>query len=588
MTGMQASPDWHPGEEPTAPAQARPRVEAAPRPHAGGRAAHALEQARSRLMVTVAFFALAFSAVGMKLVDATVLSQGGDTGLAQAASAHAIQASRADIVDRNGVLLATSLATASLHADPKLVINPVEAAKKLVSVLPGLDYNDTLNKLKSDKRFVCIRRNLSPREHYEVNRLGIPGIYFQREERRVYPTGNLTAHVVGFTGIDNTGLMGIEQSFDKKLRGATEPLQLSLDVRLQHIMRKELQGAVDEFQALGGAGIIMDVRTGEVLSMVSLPDFDPHAPTNDENARFNRNTLGVYEMGSTFKIFNSALALESGKIHMADSFDATKSIRVGRFSISDYHGKNRWLTVPEIFMYSSNIGSVRMALEVGANNQKALMDKLGLLKPSMIEIPEVGMPMVPRPWRDINAMTIAFGHGLSVSPAQMATAAAATLNGGILPPATVLRRPAGEPVPGERVLSPQTSDQIRRLMRLVVTQGTATMAAAPGYVVGGKTGTAEKTAGHGYIKKALLSSFVGAFPINDPRYLVIAMVDEPKGTKRTYGYATGGWVAAPMVGRVIKQMGPLLGISPVDESRPEIRNATEINLNPRGSSLASY
>ena len=394
-------------------------------------------------MVTMAIFGLAFGAVGIKLVDATVMSQGGDTGLAQAASAHAIPASRADIVDRNGVLLASSLATASLHADPKLIIDPVEATRKLVSVLPGLDYNDTLAKLKSDKRFVWIRRNLNPREHYEVNRLGIPGIYFQREERRVYPNANLTAHVVGFTGVDNSGLMGIEQSFDKQLRASSEPVQLSLDVRLQHIVKRELQSAVDEFQALGGAGMIMDVKTGEVLAMVSLPDFDPHAPTSDENARFNRNTLGVYEMGSTFKIFNSALALDSGKIHMGDSFDATKSIRVGRFSISDYHGKNRWLTVPEIFMYSSNIGSVRMAMEVGTAGQRAMMEKFGLLKRSPVEIPEVGAPMVPHPWRDASTMTIAFGHGLSVSPVQMASASAAAMNGGILHPATLLKRAPG-------------------------------------------------------------------------------------------------------------------------------------------------
>ncbi|WP_245613237.1 peptidoglycan D,D-transpeptidase FtsI family protein [Skermanella stibiiresistens] len=558
-------------------------------PRAKGRAAHALEQARGRLMVTVAVFALAFAAVGVKLVDATVMSQGGDTGLAQAASAHAIPASRADIIDRNGVLLASSLATASLHADPKLVINPVEATQKLVSVLTDLDYQDTLSKLRSDKRFVWLRRNLSPREHYEVNRLGIPGLYFQREERRVYPNANLTAHVVGFTGIDNNGLMGIEQSFDSRLRSSSEPVQLSLDVRLQHLVKRELQASVDEFQGLGGAGMIMDVKTGEILAMVSLPDFDPHAPTNDENARFNRNTLGVYEMGSTFKIFNSALALDSGKIRMGDSFDATKSIRVGRFSISDSHGKNRWLTVPEIFKYSSNIGSVRMALEVGTPAQRALMERFGLLKRSPVELPEVGTPMVPHPWRDVSTMTIAFGHGLSVSPVQMTSAVSAAINGGVLHPATLLKRAPGTEIPGQRVISPQTSDQIRRLMRLVVTEGTGSSAAAPGYLVGGKTGTAEKVSGRGgYAKKALLSSFVAAFPINDPRYLVMVMIDEPKGNKRTFGYATAGWVAAPLAGRVIKQVGPLLGINPIDENRPDIRNATEIHLAPRGSTLASY
>jgi cell division protein FtsI (penicillin-binding protein 3) len=580
--------DTHASPEIPVPEREAVQPRSAARPRSGGRAAHALEQAKSRLMVTMAIFGLAFGAVGIKLVDATVMSQGGEIGLAQAIPAHAIPASRADIVDRNGVLLATSLATASLHADPKLIIDPVEATRKLVSVLPGLDYADTLAKLKSDKRFVWIRRNLNPREHYEVNKLGIPGIYFQREERRVYPNANLTAHVVGFTGVDNSGLMGIEQSFDKQLRASSDPIQLSLDIRLQHIVKRELQVAVDEFEGLGGAGMIVDVRTGEILAMVSLPDFDPHAPTNDENARFNRNTLGVYEMGSTFKIFNSALALDSGKIHMGDSFDATRSIQVGRFSISDSHGKHRWLTVPEIFKYSSNIGSVRMALEVGTPAQRALMDRFGLLKRSPVEIPEVGAPMVPHPWRDISTMTIAFGHGLSVSPVQMAAAASAAINGGVLHPATLLRRVPEAEVPGSRVISPQTSDQIRRLMRLVVTEGTGSSAAAPGYLVGGKTGTAEKTNGHGYAKKALLSSFIAAFPINDPRYLVMVMIDEPKGNKRTFGYATAGWVAAPLAGRIVKQIGPLMGISPIDENRPDIRNATEIHIAPRGSTLASY
>jgi cell division protein FtsI (penicillin-binding protein 3) len=554
-----------------------------------GRTSHALDQARSRLMVTAAVFALAFGTIGIRLVDATVLSQGGEPGLAQAASAHALPTSRADIVDRNGVLLASSLTTASLYADPKLVIDPVEATQKLTAALPGLDYNDVLHKLTTEKRFVWLKRNMSPKEHYLINRLGIPGVYFQREERRIYPNGPLAAHVVGFTGIDNTGLMGIEQSFDKQLRSSSKPLQLTIDIRLQHILKRELQTAVDEFQAIGAAGMILDVRTGEVLSMVSLPDFDPHAPTDDENARFNRNTLGVYEMGSTFKIFNSALALESGRIRMNDSFDATKPIRIGRYTISDYHAKNRWLTVPEIFMHSSNIGSVRMAMEVGTPAQRALFGRLGLLTPSTVELPEVGAPMIPRPWREVNTMTIAFGHGLSVSPVQLATAAAATINGGILHPATLIRRPDGEAPPGQRVISPQTSDQIRRLMRLVVTEGTASAAQAPGYVVGGKTGTAEKITGHGYNRKARLSSLIGAFPMQDPRYIVLAVVDEPKGTKKTYGYATGGWVAAPVVGRIIKQMGPLYGIRPVDENQPEIRQAVDIQTQPaRGSTLASY
>lgn len=552
----------------------------------------ALEQSRNRLMVTAAVVSLAFLAIGGKLIDATLLRSGAEPRQTQAAEAHAPPVGRADIIDRNGNLLATSLATASLHADPKVVIDAKDAAKKLVAVLPDLDYREIVEKLSGDKRFVWIKRNLSPRQQAQVHRLGLPGLYFEREERRFYPATKLASHVVGYTGIDNNGLAGLEQHFDKRLRNDPRPLQLSLDLRLQHILKKEVGAAVEEFRALGAAGMIYDVNTGEVLAMVSLPDFDPHTPTSlDENTLFNRNTLGVYEMGSTFKIFNSAMALESGKVRMADSFDATHSIQIGRFTISDYHGKNRWLTVPEIFQHSSNIGSVRMALTAGIPTQRAFMQKMGFMRPTPVELPENGWPLVPNPWREINAMTIAFGHGISVSPMHTVAAAASTINGGIMHPPTLLKRDrtAGD-IPGERVVSAQTSEAMRRLFRLVVTEGTAKSADVPGYIVGGKTGTADKQKGRSYSQNARLSSFVGAFPMQDPKYMVLVMVDEPKATAKTFGYATGGWVAAPAVGRIIKQIGPLLGVQPVDPNAPEIRNATDINPNStitRGSTVAS-
>lgn len=552
----------------------------------------ALEQTRNRLMVTAAVVTLAFTTIGARLVDATLLRGGAEPRQMQAAEAHAPPVGRADVVDRNGNLLATSLATASLHADPKVVIDAKEAARKLVGALPELDYKDVYEKLSSEKRFVWIKRNLSPRQQYQVHRLGLPGLYFEREERRFYPASALVSHVVGFTGVDNNGLAGIEQQFDKRLRNDPHPLRLSLDLRLQHILKKEVAAAVEEFRALGAAGMIYDVNTGEVLAMVSLPDFDPHNPTDlDENTRFNRNTLGVYEMGSTFKIFNSAMALESGRVRLHDSFDATHSIQIGRFTISDYHGKNRWLTVPEIFQHSSNIGSVRMALTAGIPTQRAFMQKMGFMRPTPVELPENGWPLVPNPWREINAMTIAFGHGISVSPMHTVAAAASTINGGIMRPPTLLKREPGAELPGERVISPQTSEAMRRLFRLVVTEGTAKSADVPGYIVGGKTGTADKQKGRSYSQNARLSSFVGAFPMHDPKYMVIVMVDEPKATAKTFGYATGGWVAAPAVGRIIKQVGPLLGVQPVDPNAPEIIAATAINTNgtvpAKGSTVAS-
>jgi cell division protein FtsI (penicillin-binding protein 3) len=279
-------------------------------------------------------------------------------------------------------------------------------------------------RLAADQRsFVWIRRNLTPRQHYEVNRLGVPGLFFQREEKRVYPHGALVSHAVGFSDVDNRGLAGVEQSFDERLRTQAEPLKLSLDVRVQHALREEIQRAIDDFRAIGGMGVMLDVRTGETVAMVSLPDFDPNAPgLADADSRFNRNTLGTYEMGSTFKMFTAAMGFESGAVRMTDTWDASRPYTVGRFTISDFKGKNRWLTTPEVFIYSSNLGALRMALQVGVTRQRDFLDRVGFLKPSPIELPEVSHPLIPKPWREINAMTIAFGHGITVSPMQLVSA----------------------------------------------------------------------------------------------------------------------------------------------------------------------
>ncbi|MGE0726276.1 MAG: peptidoglycan D,D-transpeptidase FtsI family protein, partial [Alphaproteobacteria bacterium] len=406
----------------------------------------------------------------------------------------------------------------------------------------------------------------------EVIRLGIPGLNFHRDERRVYPQGRLAAHVTGFSGVDHVGLQGIERTLDARIRGDRAPLPLALDFRLQHVLRDELEKAVAEFRAIGAAGLIMDVHTAEIVAMVSLPDFDPNAPgTANPDTLFNRVTLGVYEMGSIFKIFTTAMALDSGRTSLNGGYDATRPIKVSRFTIDDYKPKRRWLSVPEIFKYSSNIGSVKMALDVGIAGQRAFLDRLGLLSTPSLELPEVGHPLVPNPWREINAMTIAFGHGLSVTPLQMVVATAAVVNGGILRKPTLLKVPYGTHPDGVRVMKARTSDDMRRLLHLVVTDGTGKKAAAPGYMVGGKTGTAEKAAGRGYRKKALLSSFVGAFPINDPQYALLVMVDEPHATADTHGYATGGWVAAPTVARVVQRIAPLVGVPPIDEASPQIR-----------------
>ncbi len=548
-----------------------------------GQAAEALDMGRVRLAITGVVFALAFVAVGARLFDLSVMAVD-DLGRPMAAPAAYHPVARADITDRNGVLLATSVPTASLFADPALVIDADEAALRLTGILPELDADWVREQLSTDRRFVWIKRGLTPTEQYEINRLGIPGLAFQSEERRVYPTGALSSHIVGYTDVDGVGLTGMELTLDDQLRGASEPVALALDVRLQEVLREEIAVAMDEFQAIGGAGVILDVDSGELLAMVSLPDFNPYDRADaPEEERFNRSTLGLYEMGSTFKIFTTAMALDAGVTSVSGGYDATNPIRVGRFTINDFHPEARWLTVPEIFMYSSNIGSVHMAMDLGTAGQQDYLRRLGLLDPSPVEMPEVGRPLLPDPWREVNTMTIAFGHGMAVSPVQLAGAVAATVNGGIMRPTTLLHRPTGDLPEGERVISEATSDTVRRLLRLVVENGTGRNADAEGYLVGGKTGTAEKVAAGGYARSALVSSFVAAFPMNDPRYVIFVMLDEPRGNERTFGYATGGWVAAPVVRQVVERIGPMVGLMPIDAEAPDIRDALYVAVTPEES-----
>ena len=548
----------------------------------------AIETGRTRLILLGSLMMLAYLAVGVRLVELTLFQASLEPRIASVAPPSNWQTERADILDRNGEILATSLRTASLYADPAQVLDPKTAARALARLLPGISEKKILERLGLRRRFVWIRRHLTPQQQYAVNRLGIPGLYFQREERRVYPHGHLAAHVVGFTGVDNRGLAGIEKSFDAALRNGSGPLKLSLDIRVQHILADEIGKAMRRFQAIGGAGVVMDAASGEVLGLVSLPDFDPSRPgAAKPEAMFNRATLGIYEMGSTFKIFTIAMALESGTATIESVYDASKPIRIARYLIKDYKPKNRWLSVPEILMYSSNIGAAKMAIELGASLQQTYLSKLGLLDQPALELPEIGSPLSPEPWREINLMTIAYGHGLAVSPVQLANAVAAVVNGGIASPATLLDH-AGAPAEGIRVFSAKTSEQMRRLLRLVVDTGTGRKAAAEGYLVGGKTGTAEKNDGHRYEGKMLRSSFVGAFPMHAPRYVVFVLLDEPKGDKKTFGYATGGWVGAPVVARVISRMAPLIGVAPLNETAPEVARQMFIEIHDRGKGLASF
>ncbi len=535
----------------------------------------ALDQARGRLVLISAIFVFAYLIVAARLVDVSViqgaLQRGAETFSFEEHQAPAAAARRADIVDRNGVLLARSLTTASLYADPALVNDAPKLARALADTFPGLSYGDLLKKLQGKGRFVWIKRNLTPDEQQKILYLGDPALSFQSEDRRLYPQAELAAHMVGYSGVDGQGLSGIEASFDKLLAKGDTPLMLTLDVRLQHALRREIATSVKKFSAAGGAGIIMDMQNGEILAAVSLPDFDPHSiPKTTDKRLFNRVSLGVYELGSTFKIFSTAAVLEKQHLPFSYQFDATTPLQIGRFKINDYHAENRYLSIPEVFMHSSNIGSALMGRMVGTKELREFYDDLGLLNPSPVEIGEVGKPLVPSPWGEVHTITASYGHGIAVSPLQLVSAASSILNGGVVVQPTLIRdHGAGQKEKSlVRVVSPETAHRMRQLMRLTVTDGTGGKADVAGYEVGGKTGTAEKTGGRGYDKKRLISSFLGAFPMNAPRYVVYIMIDEPQGTKDTYGYATGGWVAAPYVANVVRSMSAILGLKP-QEGKPD-------------------
>lgn len=569
----------------TAPRQGRPLIGLPT-------ASTPMARARNRMLLVSSVFAMAFLLVGVRLIDATILStpSGGTAGFAAPGSA-ADNIHRADITDRNGALLATSLPTQSLYVEPRRVLDSVAAARALVDVLPALSYEDVLEKITSGRQSVRLARSLTPDEVYRVNALGVPGFVFQTEMTRLYPAGASVVHAIGYTDVDGNGLSGLERGMDARLKQGGAPVASSIDLRLQHIMERELGGAIEEFRAVGGAGIVMDTWTGEVLAAVSLPDYAPaDVGTAGDEARFNRYALGVYELGSVMKVINTAAALESGRVGVTSFYDASKPLQIGRFAINDFHPEHRWLSTPEVFLYSSNIGAARMALEMGGPFQHEFLCKVGLCTALPLELGEVGHPMMPQRWPDITVATVAFGHGISVTPLHLVRATATIMNGGHLVTPTFLARPAPDTPQGPVVVSERTVDLMRRIMRANVTspEGSGGRAEVPGYFVGGKTGTAEKTVGRRYSQDARLSSFIATFPSYNPRYVVYAMLDEPRGNASTHGFATGGWVAAPLVGRVIAQMGPLYGMKPLAPDDADAVRALSLEVRTRRPESASY
>ncbi|ABM45285.1 hypothetical protein H704_00862 [Bartonella bacilliformis Peru38] len=482
-------------------------------------------------------------------------------------------ATRPDIIDRNGRLLATDIATYSLFAEPRRIIDVDETIELISTVLPKLDFQEIYKRLKSKSGFSWIQRGLTPKQKQQIMALGIPGIGFRTEIRRFYPGGSVASHILGMVNVDNQGIAGMEKYIDDaglsvlRTSGLTtdmslNPVQLSIDVRVQTIVRDELIKAMKIYKALAAGAVILNIHTGEVLAMASVPDFDPGNPVDAlKSDRLNRITAGAFEMGSIIKSFTTAMALDSEIFHLNSVIDASKPLQASKnYFIHDFHGKNRPLKLWEIFIYSSNIGSAKEALAVGVDGHRDFLKRFGLLDRMKVELPEVANPILPRQWRDINSMTISFGHGIAITPLQTIVGAAALMNNGWLIEPTLLKRTEAQAMKyAKQVLHPQTSQEMRYLYKLNSVIGSGRNAQVEGYRIGGKTGTAEKIENGKYSKTKNFNSFLAAFPIDNPSYVVLTIIDEPQPGEGKR-LATAGMNAAPVLANIIRRSASFLGI----------------------------
>lgn len=513
-----------------------------------------------------AFFC--FTLVGVRLTDLMIVERRSPHAWHVQQRAVDGGVPRADILDRNGVVLATHLVTASAYCDTRDLLDVDEAIDALARVLPEISRETISRKLRSGKSFVWIARHVTPKRQEAIQRLGLPGIYFKKDYKRVYPLGHLASHVVGFCNPDSEGLSGVEHCFDALLASSNDPLRLSLDVRVQHVAVELLGAAVEEFHAEGGNVIVMNARSGEILAMTSLPDFNPNA-AKDAKVKdfFNRNTLGVYEMGSVLKVLNVAIALETGRVTRHSMFDVREPVKIGRFTVTDFRGQNRILNLEEAFLYSSNIAAIKIAQQFGgAEVQQKFFKAFGVFDPVNLEVPERGRPLYAQNWTSATAMSAAYGYGVAISPVRLLSTINGITNGGILVEPTLV---CGKKTERRLILTANTSHQVRSMMRRVIAEGTARRADAKGYRVFGKTGTAYKNKEGRYDpNKERRTVFVGGFPEEDPQFIVLFMLDAPKATKKTFGYATAGWNVTPYAGQLIERIAPLLGVT--------VRNAHQL------------
>lgn len=539
------------------------------------------ERAEGRLLALGLVFLVAFVTVGAKMA---LLAMSDPAEPKAAASGTQIVAARADITDRNGRILATNLSTHSVYAQPQHLVSPDVAARELARIFPSLDEDRLYRQFTGSRKFLWIRRRISPEQQDAVQDIGEPGLLFGPREMRLYPNGRLAAHVLGgasfgregVSAAELVGVAGVERALDDELRDPGRgdvPLILSLDLTVQAVVEHVLEGGMRVMNAKGATAVLMDAGNGEILSLVSLPDFDPNdrpsqvaAGKPSDNPLFNRAAQGVYELGSTFKVFAAAQGLDEQLVARDTLIDTKGPLKWGRYSIRDFRNYGPTLSVEDVVVKSSNIGTARIAMMIGKERQKAFLERLGLFAPVPLELAEArtAQPLVPRNWSGIHTITVSYGHGISVSPLHLAAAYASILNGGMKVVPTLLK--GAEPA-GERVVSVETSRHMREILRLVVTRGTARQAEVAGYHVAGKTGTADKPKrGGGYHDDRVIATFAGVFPANDPRYALVVVLDEPVETSGPEPRRTAGWTAVPVAAEIIRRAAPILGLAPDIES----------------------
>jgi len=539
-----------------------------------------LDKSGGRIRQLALILCLAYAGIGAKLIKLGLSSEPPQT--LKVAVDQAASGARPDLLDRNGQVLATDVRTLSVFAEPRRIIDKDEAVELITAVLPDVDAKELRERLSSKKGFVWVKRQVTPKEQQEIFHLGLPGVGFVPENKRVYPNGPIGAHVIGFVDKDNIGIAGMEKYLDQQsltdphVAGFTvdpdslKPVRLSLDLKATHALRDELKAGLEKYQAKAGAGAIIDVNTGEIIALESLPDYDPNDPPDmtkeSSKDKINRINVGVYEMGSTFKAISISMALESGKVNLGSRIDARDSLRYGRFTIHDFHATHRVLTVPEVFTHSSNIGTARMALMVGVQGHQAFLKKMGQLDRLRTELPESAEPLVPKRWTELNTMTIAFGQGLNVAPIQALMAVAALVNGGhMIVPTFLTRNEADAMASSHRVVSEQTSESMRYLMRSNATHGSASFANIEGYYVGGKTGTADKIIHGHYSQDKVFTTFMAITPADKPKYLYMVLYDQPQAVAGDGGYHTAAHNAGRVAGLLIRRVQPLEGVPPASQ-----------------------